>query len=97
MQLLFGRDTTDPPDDTVDEFKTADEFATGTAEAQDTAWQKVISVRIGLLARSPDSNSGTSHNDAYQVGGTTVNPANDHRVRQVYETTVALRNRIFNS
>jgi hypothetical protein len=54
-------------------------------------------VRIGLLARSPDSNSGTSHNDAYQVAGTTVNPQNDHRVRQVYETTVALRNRIFNS
>jgi type IV pilus assembly protein PilW len=97
MQLLFGRDTTDPRDDTVDDFKTADAFAGGTPEAQDTAWQKVISVRIGLLARSPDSNSGTSHDDAYQVAGTTVNPANDHRVRQVYETTVALRNRIFNS
>jgi type IV pilus assembly protein PilW len=97
MQLLFGRDTTVPRNDTVDDFKTADVFATGTAEAQDAAWQQVISVRIGLLARSPDSNSGTSHNGAYQVAGTTVNPVNDHRVRQVYETTVALRNRIFNS
>jgi type IV pilus assembly protein PilW len=97
MQLLFGRDTSVPRDDTVDDFKTADAFATGTAEAQDAAWQQVISVRVGLLARSPDSNSGTSHNDAYQVAGTTVNPQNDHRVRQVYETTIALRNRIFNS
>ncbi|HJT98999.1 MAG TPA: PilW family protein [Rhodanobacteraceae bacterium] len=98
IQLLFGRDTTVPRDDTVDDFKTADFFAgVGTAEQQDTAWQKVISVRIGLLVRSPDSNSGTSHDAAYQVAGESVNPQNDHRVRQVYETTVALRNRIFNS
>jgi type IV pilus assembly protein PilW len=99
MQLLFGRDTTVPRDDALDDYKTADEVVAGagTPEAQDFAWQRVINVRIGLLMRGQESNSGTSHDAAYQVAGTTVNPENDHRLRQVYETTVALRNRIFNS
>ncbi|MGH8174116.1 MAG: PilW family protein, partial [Rhodanobacteraceae bacterium] len=66
-------------------------------EAVDTAWQSVINVRVGLLMRGQESNSGTSHDAAYQVAGTTVNPQNDHRIRQVYETAIALRNRIFNS
>jgi len=99
MQLLFGRDTTVPRDDTVDDYKTAADViaGAGNAEAQDAAWQQVINVRIGLLVRGQESNSGTSHDAAYNVAGATVNPQNDHRLRQVYETTIALRNRIFNS
>jgi type IV pilus assembly protein PilW len=99
MQLQFGRDTTVPRDDTVDDFKTADQVIAGIVgdEAQDSAWQQVINVRIGLLIRGQNPDSGTSHDGAYQVGGTVVNPVNDHRLRQVYETTIALRNRIFNS
>jgi len=99
MQLLFGRDTTVPRDDALDDYKTANEViaGAGTPETQDFAWQRVINVRIGLLMRGQESNSGTSHDAAYQVAGTTVNPQNDHRIRQVYETVVALRNRIFNA
>lgn len=99
MQLLFGRDTSDPRDDAIDDYKTADEVITGagTPETQDMAWQTVINVRVGLLMRGQESNSGTSHDASYQVAGTAINPQNDHRIRQVYETTVTLRNRIFNS
>lgn len=99
MQLVFGRDTSSPRDDNIDDMLTADEVVNGatTPEAQDAAWQRVISVRIGLLVRGQESNSGTSHDAAYTVAGTSVNPQNDHRIRQVYETTVTLRNRIFNT
>jgi len=88
-----------PRDDSLDDYKTANQVILGaaTAEAQDAAWQKVINVRVGLLMRGQESNSGTSHDAAYQVAGTSVNPLNDHRIRQVYETAVSLRNRIFNS
>lgn len=99
LKFQFGLDTSSPRDDTVDVFKTAKDVIDGVAgaEAQDAVWQQVISVRVGMLARSADSNSGEAAPSTYVVAGVSVSPAPDKRVRQVYETTVALRNRIFNS
>ncbi len=99
MQLLFGLDKSVPRDDTVDEFDAADVVVNGavTPEDMDARWQQVISVRVSVLVRSPDSNSGQAAPTTYNVGGVSVQPLPDKRVRQVYETNVALRNRIFNS
>lgn len=100
LQLRFGVDTNG--DGQVDAYKTGKEVANGaTATALDANWRNVLSVRVGLLIRSPE-NAGVPGTVAgaprtYKVLGTTITPANDGTMRQVYETTVALRNRIINS
>ena len=100
LQLRFGVDTNG--DGQVDAYKTGKEVANGaTATALDANWRNVLSVRVGLLIRSPE-NAGVPGTVAgaprtYKVLGTTITPTNDGTMRQVYETTVALRNRIINS
>jgi type IV pilus assembly protein PilW len=84
MQVRYGVDTND--DGTVDVYQTADAVAN---------WARVVTVRIGLVVRSPDE-YGTevdTKND-YDVNETLFNPVDDRRVRQVFTTTVAIRNRL---
>ena len=62
-------------------------------------WEYVISTRISLLVRSPGSAGNESVSQTYNVGGSPddpleiTNPA-DQRLRNVFTTTVALRNRM---
>ena len=85
MQVLYGFDNNG--DDRIDEYRTA----AGISAAD---WPSVRAVRVGLLVRSPDE-TGTEIDDAtYVVNGMTFNPVDDRRVRQVFTTTIALRNRL---
>lgn len=68
------------------------------------AWRRVGAVRLGLLIRGEqgvgapvrnETSGATSLGAAYAVLGTNYTPPNDARVRQSYETTVALRNRLY--
>jgi type IV pilus assembly protein PilW len=96
MQLRFGLDTDN--DSAVDTFETAEEIADGfTSQVDlDDRWRAVRSVRVGLLVRG-EPRAGVSTTRPYRVTDVTVVPPSDRRMRDVYETTIALRNRIYNS
>jgi type IV pilus assembly protein PilW len=84
MQLTYGVDTDD--NFVVDQYVPA---------AAGTDWQRVRAVRVALLMRSPEEFLPTPDTTAfYQVAGTRIKPVEDRRQRRVFETTVALRNRL---
>lgn len=99
LQLLFGVDDDAASVGTVDRFLTADQVIAGAtgAAALDARWRRVLSVRAGFLVRSQINADIRGDKRTYRVAGKNVDPADDQRLRQVYEVTVALRNRIFNS
>lgn len=82
MQLLFGVDNAGG-DDYADNYVTADNV---------TDWADVRSARVGLLMQSDDNITDEPRN--FQFNGTNANTANDRRLRMVFSTTVALRNRL---
>lgn len=90
MQILYGEDN--DGDDEVEHYLTADLVSD---------WNDVVSVRVGLLVRSPDNfRRGETDTKTYNVAatqiassGTTVTHAADRRIRQVFTTTVKIRNR----
>jgi type IV pilus assembly protein PilW len=103
MQLRFGYDTSAVADGAIDEYRTAEEVVDGATDPSivDNNWRRVLSVRVGLLMRSPD-NAAVGVADGgdartYTLLGVLLTPGNDGRMRQIYETTIALRNRLFNS
>jgi len=100
MQLLYGRDAN--RDGAVEDYVTANQVAPAGAPHADLAnsWRAVASVQLGLVLRSPepagtpDRNVGA--NGATLVLGVTVNAnTNEGILRRPYETTIALRNRLF--
>jgi type IV pilus assembly protein PilW len=97
MQLRFGYDSSGVVDAAIDEYKTAAEVFDGTSGVNaDANWRRVLSVRVGLLIRSPRPAGAPDR--TYRVLDVDVTPsANDGAIREVYDTTIALRNRLFNS
>lgn len=93
MQVLYGEDT--GTDRNVDVYRTANNVAD---------WDKVVAIRIGLLLRSPGEIGKKSlDTSTYVVNGTTIDPigngtaaapVDDRRMRQVFVTTVGIRNRL---
>ena len=69
---------------------------------RDIAWRKVLSVRIALLVRSADIASQSAHtgdaanDNVFYLFNTRVQRPDDHRFRDVYTTTISLRNRLGN-
>ena len=105
FQMRFGLDTSTPLDGEVDDFLTSTEVvgAAATELDIDARWRRVLSIRVAMLLRSGER-AGVSGTEAdgstartFDLLGVTVTPPNDGRMRQVYETTIAVRNRIFNS
>jgi type IV pilus assembly protein PilW len=80
MQIQYGIDTNG--DGVVDSYTTA----AGVAN-----WNQVVAVRISLLVVSPDDQIATS-NQTYTYNGASVT-AGDNKLRQVFTTTVSVRNR----
>ena len=72
-------------DGTIDSYVTANNV---------TNWGQVATVRAALVTRSPDEYGTDVDEDTYVVDETVFNPVNDRRVRQVFITTNALRNRL---
>ncbi len=82
MQILYGLDTNQTQ--TVAQYVTADQI---------TDFTSVMSVEVAVLAAGP---IGSAHIAAagkpYNLFGTIVTAANDTRMRQVFEVTIAARN-----
>jgi len=100
MQLLYGRDT--DSNGAIEDYVTADVVAAGAVGYNAIAdrWRAIASVELGLVMRSPER-AGTPDRDvgangATLVLGVTVNStAGEGILRRPYETTIALRNRLF--
>jgi len=94
MQLRYGVDTGEPADGGVDLYVNADEVeavAPGATRAEQ--WQRVLGVRISLLMVSRQNELVTTSPQSYEFNGALVTPA-DRRLRKVFTTTVAIRNRL---
>lgn len=80
MQVLFGEDTDN--DGTPNQYLTSDNVAD---------MYQVTAIRIWLVLTSDEANV-LEKSQAYKINGESFN-ANDLRMRQVYSSTIALRNR----
>ena len=81
LQLLYGVDT--DGNRSVDQYVTANNV---------TDWSQVVTARAGLLLRSPDEYGTETDVQIYDVNETLFNPVDDRRLRQLFTTTVAIRN-----
>jgi len=84
MELQFGLDTNG--DSVVDQYVTAD--------AVDTNWASVFSVRVALLVRSLQEYGADVDRRQYQVLDAVVPAPADRRLREVFTATANLRNRV---
>ncbi len=102
MQLLYGQDrnlyTTTAPSGYIDRQGTA-AAVQGTLSADNAtkSWRRVGVVQIGLLMASPDPSAvqQADTNASLVSMGVTYTTPTDGRMRAVYQTSVALRNRLF--
>ena len=84
MQILYGEDTNNDGD--VEFYRTANNVA---------AWNNVLSVRIGLLVRTPNEIAkGDLDTTVYTINGKDVDPTDDRRQRRVFSATIGLRNKL---
>jgi type IV pilus assembly protein PilW len=86
IQVTYGLDSA-RSDERADVYHTAD-----TIDGLD-AWRQVVSVRIGLLLRTTDEVAPEKDAKIYQVNGQDIDPIDDRRLRRLFSTTIALRNR----
>lgn len=98
MQLLYGQDRqTDPnvaPSGYIDSIHAANGLIAVGTPAQ--TWRRVGLVKVGLLAVSPDRAAAQASAILPQTLGVQyTTPPNDGNFRAVYETTIALRNRLY--
>lgn len=56
-------------------------------------WDQVVSLRIGLVASTPNTINPTAGASTYNVLGNIYSPVNDRRSRRLYTMIIALRNR----
>ncbi|WP_227718132.1 PilW family protein [Microbulbifer sp. Q7] len=86
MQLTYGVDSNSDgvPENYVD---------AGSLSSAD-AWAEVVSVRVALLVQSGEDNV-LAEPQPYTFNGVTVNDPGDRRLRQTFESTVAVRSRVY--
>jgi len=90
MQILYGEDT-DADADGANGDGTANRYV--AFGASDLDIDRIVSVRISLLARSINNNL-TTEPAPYTFNGSSVTPAGtDKYLRKVFTTTVTLRNK----
>jgi len=100
MQFLYGRDSvTDPALPPLGYVATMDTAAVVNAAATDpaAAWRRVGAVQVGLLVRNGGPERAASEQAAIApaVLQVAMTPPADANYRTPYETTVALRNRLY--
>ncbi|MBB3802780.1 type IV pilus assembly protein PilW [Xanthomonas arboricola] len=106
LQLLFGLDqtasmsTTSPPLGNINTQAIASDVSIGTDAAAAGQWRRVGQVQVGILARSPSPSTAEKPTTAVRYPsalGVSFAPAaqTDGRYRMTYESTIALRNRLF--
>ncbi|HEX6736288.1 MAG TPA: PilW family protein [Azonexus sp.] len=82
MQITYGED--------INNDKAVDQYVTANLVAD---WSRVLSVRVSLLLSMVGSDARTSEPQRYIYNGATVTPT-DRRLRKVFDTTIAVRNRL---
>ena len=94
MQIRYGVDTTPTADGSVDVYTTADDVLVQAPGAtNDDKWARVLAIRISLVAVSTAQQQLSSQIVPYVYDGATVTPT-DRRLRKVFTTTIAVRNRL---
>jgi type IV pilus assembly protein PilW len=88
MQVLFGEDT-EANDDGTNSDRTANRYLSFGAD--DLDMDRVVSVRIFLLARSLNDNLTTEPSPYFFVEQEPT--PDDKRLRKVFTTTITLRNK----
>lgn len=83
LQIRYGSDPDNDGD--VDSWDPADAVAD---------WTRVLSMEVTLLARSADEYGTDTDAVVYNLAGTQFDPVDDRRFRQVFSTTVGVRNRL---
>jgi type IV pilus assembly protein PilW len=92
MRLIYGVDTDAPADKIANRYVVAHEVVDLTGPGT-TDWDDVVSLRLGLLIRTPSTVDQQLDTNTYElVDGVSVDPVDDRRRRQVYRTTIELRN-----
>jgi len=87
IAITYGRDTTAPKDDVPDVYEDA-----STIDAAN-AWDRVLSVRVELLVRTPEATLNEDQSISFPMGST-VTKYTDRRLRQVFTSTVGVRSRL---
>ena len=100
MQFLYGRDSViDPALPPLGYVATMDTAAVVNAASADpaAAWRRVGAVQVGLLVRNGGQERAASEQAAIPpaVLQVAMTPPADANYRTPYETTVALRNRLY--
>jgi type IV pilus assembly protein PilW len=90
MQVLFGEDT-DADGDGAKGDGTANRYLSFGASGLDM--DRVVSVRISLLARSLNNNLTTEPSPYFFNGSMITPPSDDKYLRKVFTTTITLRNK----
>ena len=86
LQVQYGIDVP-PQNDSVDSYVDA------VADPTDAMWNQVIAVRIWLLVRAECPDYSYTNTTIYHMAGADLDPFNDHYRRNLYTSTVRLRNR----
>lgn len=98
LQLLYGQDQSvdvTRPTGYVANQDTAATLSTATTPAGEQQWRRVGLVQIGLIAASTSPASVAQATQAPTALGVGFASGNDGRLRVAYESTVALRNRLY--
>lgn len=83
LQIRYGLDGDN--DEAIDSWVSADAVAD---------WMDVLSVELTLLARAPEEYGSETDDAVYTLGAMTFDPVDDRRLRQVFSTTIGVRNRL---
>lgn len=94
MQVLYGVDTSSPADGAVNTYVAADQVvAASLAATAQAAWQRVLAVRVSMVAVSKANELVSTAPQPYVFNGATITPT-DRRMRKVFTSTMAIRNRL---
>jgi len=99
LQLLYGQDrqlTSVSPTGYIDRQGTAKDVQESMSDPV-AAWRRVGAVQLGMVVSSPDPSSAkqATGDAALTTMGVTFTAPSDGRLRAVYQSTVAIRNRLF--
>ena len=99
MQVLYGVNTTNSPNNTADKFVSAATITTTNCATNTLCWAHVVSTRINLLLRTVDATVSPDNLTTYPASqiplfnGVATTIATPRAYRRVYTETVTLRDR----
>ncbi|WP_425605395.1 PilW family protein [Pseudoxanthomonas putridarboris] len=97
LQLLYGQDQSNDVMNLTGNVTSYETAATlGAAVANETEWRRVGQIKVGLVAVSPEpAASAQSTVVGLSAVGVTLTPPADAYYRSTYESSIALRNRLY--